>query len=55
MRRDARAVKRAPHEEDERGVSARAWGVVLGGWIVLFTVLAFVGVPVLFSLCEVNR
>ena len=55
MRRDPREVTQARDPDDERRISGRAWGVVLGLWAAFFTFLALVGAPLLFSLCEANR
>ena len=40
---------------DERRITARAWGIVLGAWVALFVFLALVVTPLLFSVCEANR
>jgi hypothetical protein len=54
VRRDPRALTERSEDEDRR-VPARAWGIVLGLWIALFTFLAFVVAPLAFSLCEAGR
>ena len=53
MRRDPRQLGAGTSEEEEaKRSSGRAWGVVLGAWAVAFALLAIVGVPLLFSVCE---
>ena len=38
--------------DEERRSAGRAWGLVLGAWVVFFTLLALVVAPLVFSLCE---
>lgn len=36
---------------EERGPSARAWGIGLGAWVALFAFLAVIVIPLLFAQC----
>lgn len=47
-------MRRRPEDlkdEDYEGPSARAWGIVLGAWFVIFVFLGLVVVPILFATC----